>query len=81
MAEREGSGIGFVGIGPSRDPIDPKLGELDTIAVDPACWRMGVGQKLMSVALTYLRADGYREAILWTLAGYERGQTFYEATG
>ena len=27
--------VGFAGIGPSRDPIDPELGELDTIAIDP----------------------------------------------
>lgn len=81
VAERKGLVIGFVGVGPSRNPVDPKLGELDTIAVSPGCWRVGVGRTLMSVALTYLKADGYREAILWTLAGYEQGQTFYEAMG
>jgi hypothetical protein len=26
-------------------------------------------------------ADGFGEGILWTLAGYERGQRFYESTG
>lgn len=81
VAEIGGSVAGFVGIGPSRDPIDPTIGELDTIAVDPALWRVGVGRKLMSAALEHLVADGYREAVLWTLANYERGQRFYEATG
>ena len=33
----------------------------------------------MSVALRHLAADGYREAILWTAEGYERGIAFYEA--
>ncbi len=81
VAELEGSVVGFVGIGPGRDPVDPELGELDTIAVDPTCWCTGVGKALMTVALRYLSADGYREAVLWTLADYERGQRFYEAMG
>jgi N-acetylglutamate synthase-like GNAT family acetyltransferase len=72
VAELRGSVVGFVGTGLSRDSI-PNLGELDTIAVDPSCWHTGIGQTLMSVALRYLTADGYREAVLWTLAGYERG--------
>ena len=81
VAERAGGIVGFVGIGPSRDPIDPQLGEVDTIAVDPPHWRTGVGRMLMSIALRHLAADGYREAILWTVEGYERGIAFYEAMG
>lgn len=75
VAELDDSIVGFVGIGPGRDPTeqDPTetgLGKLDTIAVDPEFWRLGVGRTLMSVALRHLAADGY-----------ERGQRFYEATG
>jgi N-acetylglutamate synthase-like GNAT family acetyltransferase len=81
VAELKGSIVGFVGIGPSRDPLDPTLGELDTIAVDPSYWRTGIGRILMSVALQHLTADDYHEAVLWTLAGYKRGQNFYEAMG
>ncbi len=80
-ATREGAIVGFAGIGPSRDPIDPDLGELDTIAVAPDEWRTGVGRALMSHALHYLAEDRYREAILWTLARYPRGAGFYESTG
>ncbi len=72
---------GFVGIGPSRDPVDERLGEIDTIAVDPSHWRAGIGKALMSVALRYLVADGYNEAVVWTVEGYERGIAFYEAAG
>jgi GNAT superfamily N-acetyltransferase len=81
VAEAGGSLAGFAGIGPSRDPIDLDLGELDTIALDPAWWRRGIGSALMAVAVGWLRVDGYREAVLWTLAGYQRGQRFYEAVG
>jgi N-acetylglutamate synthase-like GNAT family acetyltransferase len=62
VALRDDSIVGFVGIAPSRDPIDPTLGELDTIAVEPSHWRTGVGTVLMSHALHHLSADGYREA-------------------
>lgn len=72
---------GFVGITPSRDPVRAGLGELDSIAVDPVCWRSGVGRLLMTTALDGLRADGYTEAILWTLADYPQGQEFYRITG
>ena len=81
VMELSGIVAGFAGICPSRDPIDPALGELDTIAVDPIYWRMGIGRELMSITLRYLASDGYQEAILWTLADYPRGQRFYEATG
>ena len=81
VATRGSAIVGFAGIGPSRDPIDPTLGELDTIAVDPSHWRTGVGRALMSQALHHLSADGYREAVVWTLARYPRGAGFYESTG
>jgi N-acetylglutamate synthase-like GNAT family acetyltransferase len=81
VAERSARIVGFVGIGPCRDPLDASLGELDTIAVAPVAWRSGVGRALMSVALDELRGDGYRSAVLWTLSGYPRGEAFYVSTG
>ncbi|WP_157181242.1 GNAT family N-acetyltransferase [Actinopolymorpha alba] len=81
VAELDEFLAGFVGIGPSRDPIDPTLGELDTIAVDPAYWRSGVGTALMRTALEGIVEAGFTEGILWTLSGYDRGQRFYEAMG
>ena len=81
LAELDGVVVGFVGIGPSRDPVDPRLGELDTIAVDPDHWRRGIGRTLLRLAERELRADGYPEAILWTAAGYDLGHRFYAAMG
>ena len=81
VAERAGRIVGFVGIGPSRDPVDLQLGEIDTIAVDSRYWRVGIGKALISLAVRHLAADGYREAILWTVEGYERGIGFYQAMG
>ena len=81
VAEHKGSIVAFAGIGPSRDPVDPQLGELYTIAIDPPYWRQGIGTALISLALQHLVSDGYREAVLWTVEGYERGIAFYEAMG
>ncbi len=81
VATRDDVIVGFAGIGPSRDPVDPDVGELDTISVEPSHWRTGVGRALMSQALRHLSTDGYREAIVWTLADYPRGSGFYESTG
>ena len=81
VAEYRNSIVGMAGIGPSRDPVDPQLGELYSIAVDPPYWRQGIGKALISLALQHLVSDGYREAILWTVEGYERGIAFYEAMG
>lgn len=80
VAELDGIVVGIVGVGPSRDPIDPALGELDTIAVDPAHWRIGVGRRLMDHALGVLRVS-WSQAILWTPENHERGHAFYRATG
>src|SRR5215203_5474330 len=55
VAETDTALVGFVGIGPSRDPIDPALGELDTIAVAPVYWRRGIGRALLVPAMDYLR--------------------------
>ena len=81
VAVRGARVVGFAGICPSRDPVDPQLGELDTIAVDPPAWRTSVGTELMATALQWLRADGYRSALLWTLDRYPRGAAFYASTG
>lgn len=81
VAEQAGSVVGFVGIGPCRDPVDATLGELDTIAGSPAVWRSGIGKALMDTALEALRSDGYLSAALWTLSHYPLGESFYVSTG
>jgi GNAT superfamily N-acetyltransferase len=80
VADLNGDVVGFSGVGPCRDPVDPVLGELQTIAVDPPSWRSGVGRALMDDALRHLRLR-YDSAILWTVTGYERGHAFYRAMG
>lgn len=81
VAREENDTVGFAGICASRDPVDPRLGELDTIAVDPRHCRSGVGRALMDVAVGAMREDGYASAILWTPTGHEDAHRFYEKMG
>ncbi len=50
-------------------------------AVDPSHWQTGVGRMLMADALERMTQAGYRSAILWTLADYEQGRSFYQLSG
>lgn len=81
VAEWAGTVVGCVGIGPSRDPVDPSIGELHSIFVDEPYWRMGVGSALLAVAHRRLVLDGYPTWVLWTVSGYRQGIAFYEAMG
>jgi N-acetylglutamate synthase-like GNAT family acetyltransferase len=80
VADIDGVVAGYSVVGPSRDPLDPAVGELQTIAVNPSYWRRGVGRTLMQHSLDELLMQ-YDSAILWTVTGYERGAAFYRAMG
>ena len=79
VAELDGQVVGFVGVGPSRDP--DAEGELYTIYVEPAQWGSGVGRELIRAGEQRMRELGYRRAVLWMLDGNTRAQRFYEAAG
>lgn len=71
---------GFASIGRGRDET-PEIGELYAIYVTPEVWGAGVGQGLMADALNRLRAERFREAILWVLENNPRTRRFYGLTG
>jgi RimJ/RimL family protein N-acetyltransferase len=79
VAEVDGELVGFVGVGPSRDP--DAEGELYTIYVDPAHWGAGVGRELIRAGEERLGELGYRRVVLWVLDGNSRAQRFYESAG
>ena len=80
IASIDGRVAGFIGIGPSRDPIDPELGELKTIAVAPDYWRGGIGRALTEHGVDQLRLR-WQHAILWTPAGYDRRSSVLSRDG
>jgi GNAT superfamily N-acetyltransferase len=51
------------------------------LSVHPAYWQQGIGAALMDRLLDEAWAREYSHAQLWTQAGNDRAQTFYERRG
>jgi GNAT superfamily N-acetyltransferase len=79
VAEQDGEIVGFVAVGPSRDPATD--GELFAIYVHPEQWGSGVGRALIETGEEELRRLGHQEAILWVLDDNPRARRFYEIAG
>lgn len=73
--------LGFATISPARDEDAPGQGELCALYVEPDCWGRGIGQALASAARSDLRRLGFRQAVLWVVAGNTRAERFYRADG
>jgi GNAT superfamily N-acetyltransferase len=78
VAVEEGMIHGFATTAPSRDPDLPDHGELYALYVDPEQWGRGIGVALISAARTRLFRLGFRNAVLWVLAGNTRAERFYQ---
>jgi ribosomal protein S18 acetylase RimI-like enzyme len=78
VVEEDGAFVGFVTVGPSRDPDCD--GELYGIYVAPEAWGSGAGAALTAAALGELHAR-YAEAALWVLEDNPRARRFYEKHG
>ena len=79
VAEHDGAVVAFASVGPSHGGGGD--GELYAIYALPEVWRSGVGPALMRAALGALRAEGFREAVLWVLEDNPRARRFYEREG
>ena len=78
VAVEEGLIHGFATTAPSRDPDLAGYGELYALYVDPEQWGRGIGGALISAARTRLFGLGFRNAVLWVLAGNTRAERFYQ---
>ena len=78
VAVEEGLVHGFATTAPSRDPDLAGYGELYALYVDPEQWTRGIGVALISAARTRLFRLGFRNAVLWVLAGNTRAERFYQ---
>ena len=72
---------GFATIAPAQDNDPADLAELNALYVHPDCWGRGIGAALESAARDLLVKLGYRNAMLWVLAGNSRAIGFYESQG
>lgn len=78
--------IGFATVGPyrlqqNRTDLDPTVGEVNAIYVEPKRIGTGVGRVLMAAALAELTQRGFREVRLWVLEENHRSRRFYEKAG
>lgn len=74
----DGGAVGFCLCGPADDD---GWGEIYAIYVHPDSWGAGHGRALLERGESTLRAAGFEQALLWVLAGNERGRRFYERQG
>lgn len=83
VAEDDASIVGFLAIGPCRDPeVDITVtGEVYALYLVPEYWRKGIGRVMSSTADRLLLSGGYSYAVLWVFEGNERARLFYEAMG
>ena len=84
VASEEGEGKlihGFATTSPSRGPDLPDHGELCALYVDPEQWGRGIGIALVSAARARLFELGFRDAMLWVMAGNLRAERFYQIDG
>jgi GNAT superfamily N-acetyltransferase len=79
VAIEDGRIVGFVWVGPSREP--DAQGELYAIYVLPDSWGSGAGAELMRAGVDAMRSAGYAEAVLWVLEDNPRARRFYEREG
>lgn len=73
--------VGFATVMPSRDEDMLQAGELAALYLDPAFWDRGIGVALIEAARAELVSRGFKEALLWILAGNVRAARFYERDG
>ena len=73
--------LGFATTAPARDQDAAGQGELCALYVEPDCWGRGLGRALASAACGDLYRLGFRNAVLWVVAGNTRAQRFYRADG
>ena len=87
VAVRGGTVLGTASFGPYRleqrpgSPVDPTVGEVYAIYVDPAGWGGGTGRALLAAAVCRLRAAGEAPVRLWVAEGNERARRFYTRFG
>lgn len=78
--------VGFVNVGAYRigqtdENLDPGVGEVYALYVDPAVWGLGVGTTLLDAGVRWLTTRQMSPVRLWVLEGNARARAFYERRG
>lgn len=81
VAEEGGRILGFAGFGPTEDDLGEDVGEVSGLYVDPDFWDRGIGSALLGAVEEGMAQAGFKRAVLWTIAAYERTRAFYGHRG
>ena len=80
-AEHNGSMIGRLVIGKSRDEDKADAGEIGAMYLLSEYWGKGYGREMMDFSLSELKRMGHDEVLLWVLEANNRARLFYEKCG
>jgi ribosomal protein S18 acetylase RimI-like enzyme len=71
VAEDNTTFVGFLAIGPCRDPeIDStETGEIYALYLVPECWKKGIGRIMCNEADRIFQSSGYSRVVLWVFEG------------
>jgi GNAT superfamily N-acetyltransferase len=84
VAEVDDTIVGFSMLGPyriTRADLDPQVGEVYAIYLDPERWGTGIGRQLMDATKAALTGFGFGSFRLWVLEANDRARRFYERAG
>jgi DNA-binding MarR family transcriptional regulator/GNAT superfamily N-acetyltransferase len=79
IAERAGERLGSVFL--VREPDQPQAARLRLLMLEPAARGTGLGRKLVEECISFARAAGYSEIVLWTHAVLLAARRIYARTG
>jgi GNAT superfamily N-acetyltransferase len=79
VAEVDERVVGVVQVGP--DPLEPAVGLLRGLNVEPAAQGAGLGTALYDHAVARLVADGFAAGALWVFEANGHARGFYERRG
>ncbi|WP_435205892.1 GNAT family N-acetyltransferase [Micromonospora sp. bgisy143] len=86
LGEVDGLAVGFTTFGPyrrnqDRGDLDPSVGEVLALYVEPAFWGDGTATALFAAARAGLSERGWTGYRLWVLADNGRARRFWERAG
>jgi GNAT superfamily N-acetyltransferase len=81
VAEVNGTCVGFSILGRPRYQAPESVVELWAMNVHPTHWRKGIGRRLVSVAISDARRQGYATVALWCISGNNAASRLYEESG
>lgn len=81
IAEEAGQAVGCVVYGRGRDKDYADWGEIVSLYLLPDYMGRRIGTTLLTRALADLQEDGFSRVYLWSIAGNDRAERFYQRSG